>query len=166
MLPKLPGAGCANAAVLNQRDAPIEPVRVADRRRDRRGWSRSCRSARRVGGRDRDREAALERGDAVHLPPADDRILHAGRVAGELLAACRTAGCRRSCRPRRWSTSKSDSPRSSSGSLLSSKPCQPLKPAAPMPGRGRLGVGALRPGVDERQHRARPRCSSLAFIEL
>ena len=38
-----------------------------------------------VRRRDGDREPPLERGDAVDLPAADQRVLHAGRVAGDLL---------------------------------------------------------------------------------
>src|SRR5439155_14847488 len=39
-----------------------------------------------IGGPDRDREPVLPGVDAVHLPTADDRVLHAGSRAGVALA--------------------------------------------------------------------------------
>src|SRR5688572_15592892 len=40
-----------------------------------------------IGRRDRQREPALPRVDAIDLPAADDGVLDAGRITGELLAA-------------------------------------------------------------------------------
>ena len=66
-------------------DAPLAGVRIADQI-GAVGAERVVEAAE-IGGGDREREAVLPGVDAVDLPAADHRVLHAGRVAGELLAA-------------------------------------------------------------------------------
>ena len=146
----------------------VEPLRRwsgcrrRDRRRDRRGSVPNVSlSPPRSAACDGDREAALPGVDAVHLPAADHRVLHARSRRPRAARRCRTAGCRRSCRRagdrRRSPTGRGRAPDRG----CSRKPCQPLKLARADAGRRRLGVGALRPRVGERQQRA-----AAAMLEL
>ena len=100
---------------------------------------------------DRHREPSLERRDAVDLPAADDGVLHAGGVSGELLPLAE----------RQVVDEAPDEPvvhvevRAPAIELRAAVVEQALpavEPGRADAGRGRLVVGALRPGVDDGRH--------------
>ena len=91
--------------------------------------------------------------DAVQLPAADDRVLHAGRVAGELLAAAE----RQVVDEAAHETVIDVEVRQAVVALrivVVEEPLPAVEAGRADAGRGRLGVGALRPRIRERQQRA------------
>ena len=113
-----------------------------------------------ICGRDRERESALPGVDAVDLPAADERVLDARRVAGELLAAAE----------REVVDEAADEPMVdvevgqtvvALRVVIVEEALPAVEPARADAGRGRLRVGALRPGIGERQDRA-----DAAMLEL
>ena len=116
----------------------------------------------RIGGRDRQREPALPRVDAVDLPSADHRVLHAGGVARELLTAAE----------REVVDEAADQPMIdievretvvAFRVVIVQEALPAVESARADAGGSRLRVGALRPRVGEGQNRPAPRCSSLVF---
>src|SRR5688572_26665 len=108
-----------------------------------------------VCGGDRDRETVLPGVDAVHLPAADDRIRQPGRAAGELLATAERQVVDEAADETVIDVEVRQAV-VALGIVVVEESLPAVESTGADAGGGRLGIGALRPCIGERQDRPAP----------